>query len=184
MIQRWFRPSWRGISGCEKGVAMRGLRVSRDGRVRLADRPGSLTAEGVSGFPEGLPRSRGGPERRPRSGAVANGLESRWWRCLVTKGHPEKREFASAAAARKLTRATSTGAASASRRWPGASAPARRHFRAPYPGATPGLEMAPVWKVPVFAWCVRVFMCGGRSQQAMSGPDKVRWLRLANSTGA
>lgn len=107
--------------------------MSHDGRARLADRPGSLAVEGVSGFPEGLPRSRGGSERRPRSGAVASGLESRSWRCLVTKGHLEKREFASAAAARKLTRATPTGAASASRRWPGASAPARRHFRAPYP---------------------------------------------------
>lgn len=132
MIRRWFRPSWRGTAGCEKGVAMRGLRVLCDGRARLADRPDSLVVEGVSGFPDGLPRSRGGSERMPWSGVVACGLESRSRRCPVTKGCPEKREFASAAAARKLTRATPTGAASASRRWPGASAPARRHFRAPW----------------------------------------------------
>lgn len=138
MTRRWFRPSGRGASGREKGVAMWGPRDPHDSRVRLADRPGSLAVEGVSGFPEGLPRSRGGSERRPRPGGIASGLESRSWGRLVTRGHPEKSEFASAAAARKLTRPTPTGAASASRRWPGASAPARRHFRAPQKERRPG----------------------------------------------
>lgn len=138
MNRRSFRPSWRGVSGREKGAAVWSPRVPHDDRVRLADRPGSLSVEGVSGCPEGLPRSRGGSERRPRSGVAACGLESRSWFRLVTEGHPEKREFASAAAARKLTRVTPTGAASASRRWPGASALARRHFRAPFQERRPG----------------------------------------------
>lgn len=101
----------------------------RDGRARLADRPGSLAAEGVLGPSEGSPSSRGGSERGPWPGGIADGVDPRQRRRPVTKGHPEKQELASAAAVRTLTQVTPTGAASASRRWPGAPALERRHFQ-------------------------------------------------------
>lgn len=126
----------------------------RDGWARLADRPGSLVAEGASGLLEGSPRSRGWPEGRPRSGSVAGRFGFYLRGSSTTRGRPGKLELASAAAARTLTRVTSTGAASTSRCWPGVSAPEARRSRA-------SLEKrrlagnGTAWEVPAVARCAR-----------------------------